>query len=163
MVRCTEPVSRLLADAHAALLEHLQHAEIVRQHVGDESRDPGLARKRYKMSQQARADAPVLPGVSDDECDFGLAGRDDDIARTADDHGAAALLNRRHQRDMPLESRYRRNRRFLRLRKASLWTKEAAVERARAEAADRRDEFVPVLRPERADRDRASVTQLLAR
>ena len=83
-----------------AFLERLQHRNVLRQHLGGELLQPGVAGKYCQMPQQCRADTLPLIVVDHKESDFCRAGLLDNISSAGHDRGVAGLFHDRHQGDM---------------------------------------------------------------
>src|SRR6478736_4855560 len=112
------------------------------------------------MSRQDQSDSLSLICVDDHECYFGLARFDDDIAATADNRGPAVLIDFGDERDVidevDLHEEF-----FFRIRKSALGHEEAEPPRVNASAIDGQQHVGLVLRTQRTDFDRSSVTELL--
>ena len=64
-------VVHLANDLEAGVREHLEHAMVVRAHLGDESANARSGRQLDQLFQQARADAAAVQRIVDDERDLG--------------------------------------------------------------------------------------------
>src|ERR1700750_2361353 len=84
----------------AELLEHLQHRRVLGQYLRNQLLEPGLARENAEMAHQDGADALSLIRIHDDERDFGLARRGDDISPAAGNDGLAILVDLSDEGDM---------------------------------------------------------------
>ena len=138
--------------------EDLQHGGVPRQNIGDQFLEPGVAGDGHEVAHQRRADALSLVGIVHGEGDLGLAGRPHDVAAPADDHRLAVLFQHRDQGDVAHEIDIEIEVDLL-VREAAFEGEEAPVEGLIAGAADGGEQPGPVLRPEGADFDRASVAQ----
>src|SRR4030095_8222452 len=99
-----------------------------------------------------------------DHCEsyLGFPGLQDDVATTADDHGAAVFFAHGDQGHVIDEVDLREERDFL-LGKVTSYTEEATIERLGAAAADGRNELGPVVRSKRTGFDPASIAQQINR
>ena len=136
-----------------------EHAGVLGQHLGDEARDPGLARAERELLEQARADPAALLGVGDGERDLGGRG----VAQ-------ARVARERHDRRRAVGPRERADERAAlvpvrieeRLDEAGLHAAgavEAQVVAAVGEPREELDERVGVVGRRRAQSQRAAVLQ----
>ena len=86
-------------DLEPRVLEHRQHRPVLRHHDGDEALDPGGARQRRELLEQARPDSAALEVVGDGERDLGRVGlAQPRVAREGDDALLARVAERPEQR-----------------------------------------------------------------
>ena len=152
----------LRSEGEPAFGEHLQHRVVLRQDVGDQLPEPGAAGNPGEMAHQGRTDPLSLIRIDDGEGYLGLPGSQDDVACTADDHRPASLLHQGDEGHVIDEVDVQEVGRFL-LREAALHGEEAAVEGLAAGAADRGQEFGPVILSEGPDLDPTSIAKRLDR
>src|SRR5262245_25777037 len=150
----------LRSEGEPAPREHLQHRVVRWQDVGDQLPEPGAASNPGEMAHQGRTDPLSLILIDDGEGYLGLPGLYDDVACTANDHRPAGLLHHGDEGHVIDEVDVQEIGRFL-LRQAVFHGEEAAVEGFGAGAADRGQEFGPVILPEGPDIDPTSIAKRL--
>src|SRR4051812_28105317 len=114
------------------------------------------------MTHQCGADTLALVFIDHRESYLGLPGLQDDVATTADDHGAAVFFAHCDQGHVIEEVDLCEERDFL-VGKMTSYTEEATIERLGAAAADGRNELGPVVRSKRTDFDPVSIAQQINR
>src|SRR5207249_1414224 len=116
--------------------EDLEHRRVLRQHVGDQLRQAGIARNPREMPHQMPAETLSLISIDNDEGDLCLAGLHDDVASTADNGEASVLVSQRDEGDMIAEIDLHEEIDFP-LRETSLHRKKSSLQRLCAGAPDR--------------------------
>ena len=152
----------LRSEGEPALRKHRRHCVVLWQDVGDQLPEPGAAGNPGEMAHQGRTDPLSLIRIDDGEGYLGLPGLQDDVTCTADDHRPAGLLHHGDEGHVIDEVDVEEVGRFL-LREAALHIEEAAVEGLEAGAADRGQEFGPVILSEGPDIDPTSIAKRLDR
>jgi len=116
------------------------------------------------MAHQNRTNTLPLVFVDHGERQLGLSRGDNDITATADDDRPAVFFPHCDQGNVIDKIDIDEERGFL-LAKLALHSEETAIERFRADAADRRDEIVPVFRSKGTNLDPApvSISEYLAK
>src|SRR4051812_38268788 len=143
-----------------AVLEHLQHRNVLGQNLRDQLIEPRPTGNRSKMAHQCRADPLSLVLVDDGKSHLGCPRLSDNVTRASDDQGLTVLFHYGHQGNVVDEVNVHEECDFL-LREAALGSKEAAEERLGAGASDSGDKAGSVVWPEGTDLDPAPVAQCL--
>jgi len=112
------------------------------------------------VTHQQCAEALSLIIVDHDKGDLGFSGFGDDVPSAADDDVTPVLPGKRDQGDVIGKVDIHEVGDFL-LREAAFDHEEAALQRLRTGAADRRQHVILVVRPQRTDLDVTAVTQAL--
>jgi len=151
---------RRALDHEAGRREDLQHLVVLAEDVGLEVRDAARTCDRGQVLEEDGADPTTLMRIGDGERDLGRMPPlvHDGVAPDADDVLLAMLEERRNERHAPVEVEARELVE-LGVREAPLGAEEAEVDRARAQAVEVIEEPLAVVRPDRADVDRAAVAE----
>src|SRR4051812_22519781 len=143
-----------------AVLEHLQHWDVLGQNLSDQLIEPRSTGNRSKMAHQGRADTLPLVLVHHGKSHLGCPRLSDNVTPASDNHRSSVLFDRGHEGDVVGEVDVHEECDFL-LREAALGSKEAAEERLRAGASESGNKAGSVIWPEGADLDLAPVAQSL--
>lgn len=146
----------------SAFLENFQHCSVLRQDFGDELLEPGIPGDRGKMTHQGGADTLPLVFVDQGEGHLSTTGRKDDVAAGTYNVWSSAFLCDDDQGDLADKVDVREELQFL-FGKMTSYRKETAAEGLGAGTADGLFKPVPILVPERADFNAASIAQCLNR
>src|SRR6266446_8333433 len=144
----------------STFLKNLQHRRIIRKDFSDQFPEPGAKGDRSEMMHERRADTLRLILIDDSESYLRLPRLHEDVTPTPRDHGPAAFLHYRSQRDVIVEVDIQ-EKVNLRLREAASHSEETAIKGLPAAAIDGCDEVGPVVRSESADFDPPSIAQRL--
>jgi hypothetical protein len=154
------PPLPLCREPQAACFEYFEHGNVLREHLGEQISEPSSPSDGHEMLQQGRPYPLTLMLIDNRERKLSPAGLHDDVSSAADDRTSAVLVDKRNQSDMFDEVDVQKECDLL-LAEVPLGGEETTEQRLRAGAADRSDDLVVVLRPQRADLQRPPVVQRL--
>jgi hypothetical protein len=146
----------------SAFLENFHHRSVLRQDFGDQFLEPGIPGDCGKMTHQCGADPLSLVFVDQGESHLSTTRLKDDVASTPHDDRSSAFLSDGDQGYMADKVDVREEFHFL-FGKMASYRKETTAEGLSAGAADGLFKAVPILVPERADFNAASIAQCLNR
>jgi hypothetical protein len=146
----------------STFLENAQHRDVFRQDLGDQFFEPGIPGNRGKMPHQRGADPLSLILVDQGESYLRSSWPNDNVTTTTYDVGSFAFFCDDDQGYMVDEVDVREELHFL-FGKIASYRKETAAEGLSAGAADGFFKAFPILVPERADFNAATIAQCLNR
>src|SRR5262245_18727712 len=153
-----DPILLPPAKAEPASLEYLQHWDVIRENLGDQFLEPGLAGQRNDVAHQHCADALSLVFIDNRERYLGCPRTHDDVTSATDDCPPAAFSDHDDDCNVVGEIDIHEEVDFL-FGKMALQPQETAVKRSGADAVGGCDKISAVAGSEGADFDSASVAQ----